>query len=419
MDIIIYIKKAAVNVILTAVFCLLVVVLVRPLLAELSFNSAEKLVKGYKWAPAAEKFQEAIRFDPFNARYFSGLGNFFMLEAKYRDNKTPALMAAKRCYERALALNPRDAESCLQLGLIALRDRSIDAAFAYFRKAVQNDPNGFNIAYPIGFTGVGFWKHLDAEDREFVVNRLRFSLIAMPWYANRIYDKAWKSAGDFKILQKIAPDTLNAQRDLYGFLAANNLWQFRREQAAKIDSYKSDAAANDRGEIARKVKDAILNAEKLAEANVWRQIDGKWQMIPGGEKIIERNKAKAGRRKQGVIVPADWIVFTNGGKGVKGNGGALYSNGTMYALIEVPDGKPVIKVTARGAATGRVWPYMIIGIDGEEVGEMFVDSAEAKEHDFSLDTTGGLHVLSVTFVNDLSKNGEDRNLFVENVRVVK
>ena len=74
---------------------------------------------------------------------------------------------------------------------------------------------------------------------------------------------------------------------------------------------------------------------------------------------------------------------------------------------------------AKGSAADGIYPYMIVELDGEGIGEMFVDSTDWKEYLFDVDTDGGMKVLSVTFANDggNEKKGEDRNLYVGKVRV--
>lgn len=99
--------------------------------------------------------------------------------------------------------------------------------------------------------------------------------------------------------------------------------------------------------------------------------------------------------------------------------GNIYWTGTASRTIELPEGRVLIKIKARGEQAFSIWPYMIVELDGEEIGETFVDTAQWKEYGFEADTDGGIKVLSVTFPNDGGDpaRGTDRNLYVGEVKV--
>ncbi len=117
------------------------------------------------------------------------------------------------------------------------------------------------------------------------------------------------------------------------------------------------------------------------------------------------------------------MSISKDGKKLWFNKGAMYSNGTMYALVEAPEKMGTVpirgqspfflKIEAKGSIAGGVWPYMIVELDGEEIGETFVDNAEFKVYEFGA-ASSGTRLLGVSFVNDGSdKNkNEDRNLWV-------
>jgi hypothetical protein len=375
-----FIKKSFINLVLIAGFCLLVITITIPLLAELQFNAAEKLAATYKWKDAEAAFQEAIRIDPFSSRYLAGLGDFFVLQAKHLDRKAPALDKAEDLYRRASGLDRRNADIYLKTGLIELNRMSVDRAFENFRKAVENDPNGVAIACSIGYAGIGSWKEIGEADKEFISDRVRYALKIRPWYGKRVYPQAWKAAKDFAVLKKITPDNLKAQQALYGFIASNNLWQFRKEQAARVESYKPmDGEAARTAEI-EKIKKMIRDAGK-----------------PAG----------------------DWAAVSKDGKKLEFNKGAIYSNKIVYSLVEAPGEPFSIKIEARGSAAGGIWPYMVVELDGKEIGETFVDSAEFKEYEFRVDAAAGSRLLGARFINDACDKGkkEDRNLYVGKVKV--
>ncbi len=412
------IKRSLITLILIAGFCALVIVITMPLRAELRFNAAEKLAAAYKWKDADAAFGEAIKIDPFSARYLAGFGDFLVLQAKYQDQKALMLGKAEELYRKALELNPRGAEYYLEIGLIELNKKTVGKAFENFRKAVENNPNGFNIAYSIGYAGIGSWKEMNEPDKEFVLDRLRYCLKIKPWHGKHIYLKAWRVTGDFRLLQKMSPDDLKSQQALYSFIVSNNLWQFRKEQAAKVESCGLQKVRPDRQAQAGKIKKMILEAEKLSEANAWKMVNGKWQMAKGGEAIIAGNKVRAERRGLGMVAPGDWAAVSKDGKKIGFNKGAMYSNGTIYALIDIPEGRSALNIEAKGSVTDGIWPYMIVELDGEDIGETFVDSVEFKGYEFGV-TSSGTRLLGVSFVNDGSDKDkkEDRNLWVGKAEV--
>jgi len=101
--------------------------------------------------------------------------------------------------------------------------------------------------------------------------------------------------------------------------------------------------------------------------------------------------------------------------------GRFQWEGTVNRVVNMLEGKTVIEIQAKGELAYGVWPYMIVELDGEEVGGSFIDSSEWKEYSFRMKTSGGLKVLSVTFPNDGGdkEKGIDRNLYVGKARIVK
>lgn len=101
--------------------------------------------------------------------------------------------------------------------------------------------------------------------------------------------------------------------------------------------------------------------------------------------------------------------------------GNMYWTGTVRRLADIPTGMAILKIQAKGSPADDIWPYMIVELDGMEIGEGFVDSLEWKGYSFRIDTNGGMKVLSITFTNDGvdPQRNEDRNLFVGDIRVEK
>jgi len=416
-----FITKAAIDLLLTAVFCLLAVALASQFLAEIAFEAAEGRAKSFAWAAAETGYTEAVRLDPFSSRYLGGYADFLRSTARYSYDKGLALEKADGVFCRALALDPDNARLRLKRGLARLDRRRVDEAFRDFRMAARNDPHGFDTAYAIGYSGLNVWPFLDGENRIFVTGRIKYVIKTFPWLGQSAYAAAWSAAKDFTVLKKITPATFNNEAILNDFIAANNLWQFRKEQARALDAYGDSAKKEEKRRSIEKIKNTIIGTEKLAEANAWTRAGGTWQMAEGGEAAVAANKAVAERRIQGMIAPEDWVAASTDAAAVKYAGGALYSNGTVYALTDLPDGDAVIRVEAKGMPAGGVWPYMVVEVNGEEIGETFAGSADYREYAFKTHTTGGPRLIGASFLNDRfdAKRKEDRNLWVGTVKVEK
>ena len=98
----------------------------------------------------------------------------------------------------------------------------------------------------------------------------------------------------------------------------------------------------------------------------------------------------------------------------------MYWTGTVDAAVGLPIGESAIKIRAKGEPAYGIWPYMVVELDGEDIGETFVTSSEWKEYTFNINSNGGTKVLSVTFVNDGGEweKGTDRNLYIGEACVV-
>lgn len=389
--------QAAVNILLIAAFIFTEVCVVRLLLAEVSSNRADRLTGTYKWDKAEEGFKKAIALDPYNSRYYAGFGELMFREALHSDDKTIYLSKAKALYEEALKMNQGCGEYALRLGQISLLSpdiaKSAKDAFGYFRTALTNDPNGFNVSYSIGYAGISVWKFLNKEEKEFILSRLKYSLKIKPWYSKYIYSRLWAVSGDFKALEEVTPEGLKANEALYNFIAANNLWQFRKAEADRVNYYK------------KKETPEAFAAEEAARLNRITRL---------------KKDVNLKCREDGVILPEDWSGTADDGRN-RYSYGNMWWTGTMDAVVAAPRGKAEVRIMARGSPASGVWPYMIVELDDTVTGEGFVDSAEWKEYRFGINTDGGQKVLSITFVNDGANTAkkEDRNLVVGEAGIAK
>ncbi|MFA5142990.1 MAG: carbohydrate-binding domain-containing protein [Candidatus Omnitrophota bacterium] len=365
-------RRVFINVILSVAFAAVSFIILTPLLAEVQFYSAEKLITKYLWKDAEDRLILAIKTDPLNSKYPARLGEFLFTQSAYKDNPLPLLKKAQGYYERAARLNPRCAEYFTRLGRICVslfigtQDSGrrgglnlpysdaesgrgyIDNAFENFKKALADDPNGFNAAYGTGYSGLAAWKYLNEDERAFVIDRLKYSLEQKPWYSVYIYPQVLRMTESPELLGMIIP-----------------------------------------------------------EIETKRWVDSK---------IIDKLKNGMRETPAAIIPRSGWQGTVPGGGSVYENGNMCWS-GTIYGAMLFPAGDALIKVEARGSPSDGVYPYILVFLDGKIIGSVYVDSGDVKIYSFAAKTDGGVKVLSITFTNDGGNKKEDRNLYIGNARV--
>ena len=107
--------------------------------------------------------------------------------------------------------------------------------------------------------------------------------------------------------------------------------------------------------------------------------------------------------------------------------GVMYWNGTICMVLNMKPGLANISIEARkflviqtdDPGNRKFYPYMIVKLDDEEIGETFVSNDDWQKYLFSVRTNGGFKVLSVEFTNDVydTEKGEDRNLAAGDVNI--
>ena len=205
------IRQIVVGILLITGFLCLVVVIAMPLIAQLHFDSAERLIAGYLWKDAETQLVEAMKMDPYDSRYPAKLGEFLFTQAGYKGNQTPLLKKSEGYYERAVALNPRCAEYFVKMGEIDVslfledpaNKESLKSAFDDFKRAIADDPNGFSTAYAVGYSGLAAWKYLSEKEKAIVIDRLKYSLKQCPWYYEYIYPRVIEETGSTAILGSV------------------------------------------------------------------------------------------------------------------------------------------------------------------------------------------------------------------------
>lgn len=390
-------RRYCIDVSLIVVFIFLEILISLPLVSEFCFNSAQRSERGYQWRRAGELYQKAALFSPMDTKYMTEHANFLLRQSSYRTEKMDLFRRAENIYSRASMLNPYCAEYMLTLGQLRLQlfladekshEKKLSEGLGNVAAAVRRDPHGVNIAYLAGSAAVSVWKFLGEEERQAALDRLKYALTYRFWYAEDCYARLWQASKDFAFLERATPDSIENQKRLYGFIRKNNLWQFRKVQLEKLESYKQ------RQEIEKEKQEKRGRTEEFKKACL----------------------AKGGA-DGGVVLNSSW-------QGHSDKGGHIYENGRMYwegalaAVVRVPPGESSLILRAKGEPAEGVYPYMVLTLDGEEIGEGFIDSPEWKDYIFEVHGDGGIRVLSVSYINDTvsGKKGEDRNLFLGEAR---
>jgi tetratricopeptide (TPR) repeat protein len=307
-------------------------------------------------------------------------------------------------YDRSLKLDPLNAEYALgqveAYLMLFLRDETrdktyLEKALVYFKRALKNDPNGFNTAYETSYRLMAVWQYLSQEDRDLVIERLGYVLKQEPWFRKYIYRRVWLNTNNFCVLQRMTPETLKGQEYLLSYLEGDDLHQFYLQQSQIIKVYK------------QKENPAALEEEKRKTLEIVN--------------IINNKKGSCSICPPVNVVKADaWY-----GKSSDGNNeyeaGNMYWNGTIFGVLEAPGGEETITIQAKGSPAEGIYPYMVVAVDGDEISEALIASQDWKDYSFKVKTDAGPKVLSVIFLNDGGNPNanEDRNLYIGQARITK
>ncbi len=99
---------------------------------------------------------------------------------------------------------------------------------------------------------------------------------------------------------------------------------------------------------------------------------------------------------------------------------AMATAGSVSKEIEIAeDGRYGIVVTARGTPMDNIWPMMDVAIDGETENLISVPDRDWLTVSTPCEMRKGKHTLKVSFINDACNSGEDRNMYVKQVNIVR
>jgi tetratricopeptide (TPR) repeat protein len=396
--------------------------------SERVYLSAKKLHSQSQLKKAEENYLLSKKLDPTNLAYYCGLADFYEKQSYENRNKESFLQKAKDLYSEALLLNPENSFCWYKLGRIYLKEGElekeknkddnqltnvqddnsfqrhlererkllkIDEAIELFRRAIEHEPNGSHIADSVGYSVIKKWKQLNMSEREFAKERLRFVLASRPWETYRIMSLVWTNTMSFSLLKEVTPQAIWYQNKLLDFmLQKKELTAYAEEQSKFVNQLEKQIKAENLPKNKKEKLELIQEMKKNSDSK---------RIMPA--ETVEKT---------------DWQSISK--KDMEGyENGNMYWQGTILSLINIPAGKIFVKIQAKGEQADGVYPFMQVELDGQVIGEEFVDSEDWKEYFFEVDEQGGTKVLSITFLNDggNEEKKEDRNLYVGRAWVEK
>ena len=373
------------------------------LASDIYFEKAVRLEKNSRWDEAQVLYARSVSLSPLDAKYPAALADFLLRRRFYTQERLSVAGKAKELYERALRLDPRSSEIAMSLGRLELylfrmdQDAGADrfkSAWAQLDHALGLDPNGANTCYLYGYNGISSWGYLADDKKAAVLDRARYALTYRPWYAPALYDHMWRTLKDMSLLRAVTPKTLKGQTRLLDFIEGHDLWSYWSVQKKMVDIYK------------RKEEASVFQGQERRAAQGIVQF--KDAAFSAGEKVSD------------MVTPQAWKGISDQGEHVYQDG-HLYWAGTVRALISVPGGPVRVIIRAKGFDAEGVFPFMVVKIDGEEIGASVVSTHEWADYVFEADGPSGVKVLSISYVNDkMSKDKkQDMNLHIGEARVVK
>ena len=99
---------------------------------------------------------------------------------------------------------------------------------------------------------------------------------------------------------------------------------------------------------------------------------------------------------------------------VRGNHASLACTGYISTPIDVAaSGRYSVEIVASGTPAAGVYPIVALRIDGKEVGQVELTGGAWRPYLLDVELTEGRHDLALAFTNDYNRDGEDRNLMLD------
>ncbi|MDD4869136.1 MAG: carbohydrate-binding domain-containing protein [Kiritimatiellae bacterium] len=98
----------------------------------------------------------------------------------------------------------------------------------------------------------------------------------------------------------------------------------------------------------------------------------------------------------------------------------MCTTGSVSKEIDITeDGRYGITIITKGTPLDGIWPMMQVALDDEVVNLVSVPSSDWITVSAPCELRKGRHMVKISFINDASKPGEDRNMFVKQVDIVR
>jgi hypothetical protein len=97
----------------------------------------------------------------------------------------------------------------------------------------------------------------------------------------------------------------------------------------------------------------------------------------------------------------------------------MWRTGKCWVDVSLPAGMYQLRVWAKGQKADEEWPYMVVWVDDEMIGETWVNMNVFRPYSFLNTFKEGRHRISVAFMNDFytQNTNEDRNLILGSLRI--
>ncbi|MCB9721652.1 MAG: hypothetical protein H6756_12335 [Candidatus Omnitrophica bacterium] len=146
------IKRFPINLLLITIFGAIFTALSAPLIAEVSFRTAQRQWGEGEWERAERGFARAAALVPISSEYLVGYADFLWAKAEAAGDESD-LHRVGPLYARAYEANPACAECLVKKGRYQLAAGNVNKALDDFRTARRLDPYGGDTTFRIAEAG--------------------------------------------------------------------------------------------------------------------------------------------------------------------------------------------------------------------------------------------------------------------------
>ncbi len=157
------------------------------------------------------------------------------------------------------------------------------------------------------------------------------------------------------------------------------------------------------------LREDLCFLKPFAPSNWYREVDSDLTVIDRALDILSPQKAQDRHEVEAWNLTGTFVQLTENGQAV-----AFYTNGTAQGEINVArEGLYKLSLAAWGTSAEGDWPAVLVKADGRPVAQVSVAGKEKQSWPFLVRLPSGRVKLELSFINDLCRNGEDRNVFID------